>query len=243
MKMYENKWNVELLNKNENKKPVVAIGDVHGLTKWKDIVEEHEDCTIVFLGDYLDPYEYITREQQLANLSDIIGLKKERMDSVVLLLGNHDLHYFCEKALPGSRYDFQIEKDAEAMFCGNIELFQYAFQQGNFIFTHAGIQHSWFVNDFKGDLSKPIADQLNSPKPEQLDALFRLGRARGGRIGDIGGIFWADISELTDPLHGYTQIVGHNRVDDITERMGHHDNKIIFCDCLFKGKTVFLTQA
>lgn len=221
-------------------KSFVAIGDVHGLTKWRDIVEEHKESVIVFLGDYLDPYEYITREQQLANLSDIIGLKKERMDDVVLLLGNHDLHYFCEKAVPGSRYDFQIEKEAEALFLGNIELFSYAFQHGRFIFTHAGIQHSWFVDDFKGDLARPIAEQLNSPKAEQLDALFRLGRARGGRIGCTGGIFWADITELTDPLHGYTQIVGHNRVDDITERMGYNDNKIIFCDCLRKGKAFLL---
>ncbi len=144
-------------------KPIVAIGDVHGLEKWRSIVDEHEDCTIVFLGDYLDPYEYITRRQQLDNLRDIIELKKRRMDDVVLLLGNHDLHYFCDRALPGSRYDFQIERFAEAMFNANIELFQYAYQQGNRIFTHAGIQHSWFVDDFKGDLTQPIAHQLNNP--------------------------------------------------------------------------------
>lgn len=217
-------------------KPIVAIGDVHGLEKWRSIVDEHEDCTIVFLGDYLDPYEYITRRQQLDNLRDIIELKKRRMDDVVLLLGNHDLHYFCDRALPGSRYDFQIERFAEAMFNANIELFQYAYQQGNRIFTHAGIQHSWFVDDFKGDLTQPIAHQLYNPESVQFNAMLRLGHARGGRIGKIGGIFWADISELTDPLHGYTQIVGHNRVDDITERCGYNDNKIIFCDCLRNGK-------
>ena len=87
------------------------------------------------------------------------------------------------------------------------ELFQYAYQQGNRIFTHAGIQHSWFVDDFKGDLTQPIAHQLNNPESVQFNAMLRLGHARGGRIGKIGGIFWADISELTDPLHGYTQIV------------------------------------
>lgn len=228
--------NSEKICKDDTRKPVVAIGDIHGLTKWKEIVEEHEDCTIVFLGDYLDPYVYITRKEQLANLSEIIALKKAHMDSVVLLLGNHDLHYFNDRAVSGSRYDFQIEGKAREMFCDNLDLFQYAFQQDRLIFTHAGIQHRWFVDDFKGDLSMPIADQLNNPKEEQVNSLFRLGYARGGRRNNLGGVFWADIKELTDPLHGYTQIVGHNRVADITERKGDNDNTIIFCDCLRYGK-------
>ncbi|MCD8262709.1 MAG: hypothetical protein LUD15_15580 [Bacteroides sp.] len=41
--------------------PTIAIGDIHGLTTWKGIVEKHPDCKIVFLGDYLDPYENIPR--------------------------------------------------------------------------------------------------------------------------------------------------------------------------------------
>lgn len=54
-----------MLNKEEKMKPIVAIGDVHGLEKWRSIVDEHEDCTIVFLGDYLDPYEYILNSATL----------------------------------------------------------------------------------------------------------------------------------------------------------------------------------
>ena len=56
----------------------------------------------------------------------------------------------------------------------------------------------------------------------------------------IGGIFWADIEELTDPLHGFTQIVGHNRVKEITEYNGTHNNKIIFCDCLWNNNYLYL---
>ena len=50
-------------------KPLVAIGDIHGSTDWKAIVEKHPDCRIVFLGDYLDPIKYIPRKQLLQNLS------------------------------------------------------------------------------------------------------------------------------------------------------------------------------
>jgi hypothetical protein len=114
----------------------------------------------------------------------------------------------------------------------NIYLFQYAYQEENYIFTHAGIVHKWFTDDFKGDINKNIAEQLNKPSPKQIPALCRCGSARGGYSRDIGGIFWADISELQEPLQGYTQIVGHNRVEDIDDN-SINGGRIIFCDCLF----------
>ena len=47
------------MNNKTNTKPIVVIGDVHGLTCWKDIVKVHKDSMFVFLGDYCDPYEDI----------------------------------------------------------------------------------------------------------------------------------------------------------------------------------------
>ena len=64
-------------------KPLIAIGDIHGLEDWKAIVEKHPDCRIVFLGDYLDPIEYIPRKRLLQNLCEIILLKKKRPDDVI----------------------------------------------------------------------------------------------------------------------------------------------------------------
>ena len=122
------------------------------------------------------------------------------------------------------------------MFLDNRELFQYAYQVRNIIFTHAGISHPWFVNDFKGDIHGDIAAQLNAPDDRQVQALFQVGAVRGGDAGLMGGIFWADRSELNDPLHGFVQVVGHNRVDDVIEFAYADDNKIIFCDSLWNGK-------
>lgn len=64
-------------------KPIVAIGDVHGLEKWRSIVDEHEDCTIVFLGDYLDPYEYITRRYGAQNETYIEGWEKKTSNLLI----------------------------------------------------------------------------------------------------------------------------------------------------------------
>ena len=46
-----------LMPKNPIQKPIVVIGDVHGLTTWKDVVKNHRGSQFVFLGDYYDPYE------------------------------------------------------------------------------------------------------------------------------------------------------------------------------------------
>lgn len=213
-------------------KQTIAIGDVHGLTYWKEVVKDNPACRYVFLGDYLDPYQPISRKALIGNLKEIIQLKKKHPDDVVLLLGNHDLHYFTSDMETSSRFDFEIAKEASELFRGNIDLFQHAHQEANTVFSHAGIAHKWFTDDFKGDLHRNIADQLNNPKPEQIPALYCCGQCRGGDWGMIGGIFWADIKELCEPLQGYTQVVGHNRVEDVKERT-KDGGRIIFCDCLF----------
>ncbi len=225
-------------------KPTIAIGDVHGLDYWKVVVKEHPGKRIVFLGDYLDPYYYIPSSELIENLQHIIALKEERGDDVVLLLGNHDVHYFEEDAPMCTRYNRQIAHRAMRLFSDNRNLFTYAFQDGHMIFTHAGISQQWFVQDFGGKPNGNIADRLNHPLSDrQRQAIHRVGYRRGGWPGDMGGILWADIDELTDPLHGYTQVVGHNRVADVTTRQGTvPDTKIVFCDCLRNGKYFLIEE-
>lgn len=221
-------------------KPTIAIGDVHGLDLWRDVVEAHPECGVVFLGDYLDPYGYVHKGKLLDNLRAIMQLKRDRPEDVVLLLGNHDLHYFCDEACVGTRFDMEIAADASKLFLDNIHLFQYAFQDGEYLFTHAGVSQEWFDNDFCGDAARQIADQLNNPAADQVPALLRVGYARGGRACDTGGIFWADKSELEEHLYGFTQIVGHNRVAEVTEHTGPGGGKIVFCDCLHNGLYLYI---
>ena len=76
-------------------KQLLAIGDVHGRTFWKDAVEKHADNVdkIIFLGDYLDPYKWenITRKDAIRNFQEIIDYKSNNKDKVILLLGNHKI--------------------------------------------------------------------------------------------------------------------------------------------------------
>lgn len=211
-------------------KPTVAIGDIHGSTYWKEIVDENPDCQYVFLGDYLDPYQHMEDEDLARNFQHIMDFKKAKPDEVILLLGNHDLHYVTEDIPQSMRFNYAIADYIEDVFQENRNLFQYAYQEDNYIFVHAGISQRWFLDDFHGTLDENIATQLNNPRPDQRSALFQCGRTRGGEC-SVGGIFWADRRELVDPLQGYTQIVGHNRVPNITE-YSEGSGKIIFCDSM-----------
>ena len=73
---------------------LIALGDTHGRTLWKQIVEKNQDADkIVFIGDYFDTHDNVSVDQQIENFKDIIEFKKNNMEKVVLLLGNHDFHY------------------------------------------------------------------------------------------------------------------------------------------------------
>jgi hypothetical protein len=97
---------------------------------------------------------------QSNNLKTIIQLKIDNMDDVILLLGNHDMHYISLDVEPSTRFDYRIEADAHALFSDNMHLFTNAFQEGKRIFTHAGISKRWFLDDFGGSVKINIAEQL-----------------------------------------------------------------------------------
>ena len=75
---------------------------------------------------------------------------------------------------------------------------------------------------------------LNNPRPEQIPPLHQVGAARGGTLYAVGGIFWADISALNNPLQGYLQYAGHNRMNRISVHAGN-DSQITCCDCLYNN--------
>jgi metallophosphoesterase superfamily enzyme len=103
--------------------PTLILGDIHGSTFWKTAVAENPDCRYIFLGDYLDPYQPVSQQKLLQNLQEIIRFKKDKPDNVILLLGNHDLHYFTADILPSSRFDFALAEKASVVFRDNFHLF------------------------------------------------------------------------------------------------------------------------
>jgi hypothetical protein len=218
----------------------ISIGDIHGRTYWKEIDPSKYD-KIIFDGDYVDSF-YHTEQQIFENLREIIQLKKDHPDKVVLILGNHDLQYMWSYSEFGcSGYRGHMYDDLHDLFYENKDLFQVAFQIENYIWTHAGISKGWynfnreiieaFVDKFE---TKTLADTLNGiMQTKDNPILHQVGDYRGG-VYEYGGITWADRKEtMNGYLPGYHQIVGHTPILEIT-KFGDENGSIRYIDVLGK---------
>jgi len=222
---------------------------------------------IVFLGDYMDPYPQMVECNEVSNdkeddklsgedfynkyfkhnqpyaktvsvFRNIIKVKKEYPDKVILLLGNHDTHYLHDDIMPCSRFDMINANNISNIFRINKNLFQYAYQVGEHLFTHAGITEKW-TNYFlvtlekfglKYDLSN-LADTLNKMGDDRMGRkmLNATSVIRGGNSAHAGPT-WADKRETFDDyIEGLHQYVGHSKVDYIkTEKRPNRDGTITY---------------
>lgn len=129
---------------------IAIIPDVHGRLFWKDIISRKDEFEkIIFLGDYLDPYDFerVTKEQALDNFREILDFKKDNSDKVILLQGNHDVSYSLSRDCCNCRCDYENYNEIQKLFRDNFDLFElfYKFEQKDklFLFSHAGIADEW----------------------------------------------------------------------------------------------------
>lgn len=128
-------------------KKLIVIGDIHGNPLWKEIVKKHgtKNVLYIFVGDYFDSFIYNCLDQ-IHNFNEIIQFKKENIDNVILLIGNHDYQYFSE--IPDKGLTSGYQGDAKAYnitvcLIHNREYLQMAFSYENYLFTHAGLSPIW----------------------------------------------------------------------------------------------------
>lgn len=68
----------------------LVLGDIHGKSIWKDILNKECPDKVIFLGDYISTHGLESTEQQIINLDSILEYKMNNSDTVVLLRGNHE---------------------------------------------------------------------------------------------------------------------------------------------------------
>lgn len=229
-----------------------VIPDLHGKdrTWWGDAVKNalsEENHKVVFLGDYLDDWT-VPNVEMKENLIDIIQLKQDNQTRVILLIGNHELNYW----LPGhvnnpyscSGYRPDMHWDFHHILSGNKDLFQLAYQDKNYLWTHAGITTGWWEYDypFANKNLDIVAESLNNSLDKMEPSIFQVGYTRGG-FKDVGGPLWADKSETyKKPLKGLHQIVGHSKVDTVKTFTKDSDTSITYCDCLDKNNEFYTIE-
>lgn len=221
---------------------MIIIPDVHGRTFWKEAIESIKEGDtlkdiVIFLGDYLDPYGYegISVEDAIANFEEIIDLKKQYPNNIILLLGNHDCGYIwpivCE-----ARRSREYYNDINNMFESNMNLFDLSFvyttEKKKYLFSHAGIHKVWFdkfVKDIKAEIinydyiSNIINNTLHNNYYHDMlrHELAEYSSYRGWLGGEYGSCVWADIREWSSKWKnyeynrsmGYYQIFGHTQLE------------------------------
>lgn len=140
----------------------LVIPDIHGRTFWKEALERFpkesfQNLSIIFLGDYLDPYEFegINKIDTINNFKEIIERAKE--DSRIhLLIGNHDMHYWYNASYK-VRFDRIHCGKIKDIFLQNFQLFNIAYEEEinsqRYLYTHAGMTSFWLNHlKFIGDI-------------------------------------------------------------------------------------------
>lgn len=236
----------------------VYIGDIHGLTVWKDIVKKHSDAdNIIFIGDYFDSFD-INGLDQLHNAKEIVEFKKsQELDpnkKVYLLIGNHDHHYLpgtSERGLT-SGYQPVMAFQFEDFFRENKDMFQMAVIIGDKLCTHAGVSDK-YITDFgywtydKHKDESNVADWLNDLfkyKPNSF--LFSAGYDKnntGFGSDGYGDDEWQcpiwirpkslqRVNKKTDLKKMFIQIVGHTLQSSIDIKGKTTGGKYYYIDTL-----------
>ena len=136
----------------------IFLGDTHGRSLWKDIIAKESPDRVVFIGDYFDSFD-IKGTEQMFNFKEIIAFKESNQCEVILLIGNHDYHYY-----PGgetySVYQHGAAPAIKQLLEENKHHMQMCYQLDNILCSHAGIGHNWLVEQEKYE-SGSIADFVN----------------------------------------------------------------------------------
>ncbi|MFM7016148.1 MAG: metallophosphoesterase [Bacteroidota bacterium] len=192
----------------------ISIGDIHGRDNWKSIDMEQYD-KVIFLGDYVDGREELN---ELENLEQIIDLKLNHPEKVVLLVGNHDLQYHWYSSKKLRVYKERNALDYQRLFKEYEKHFQLSYFAHDHFWVHGGITTRWIHfmqvqgHNFSDYTQENLSKHLNILFNQGCKELFSVGKARGGY--DVGGPFWADISEMSVSAAPFHQVVGHNKTEN-----------------------------
>ncbi len=220
----------------------IVIGDIHGRTIWKDIIEKEKDADkIIFVGDYFDSFDIGTKKE-VKNFKEILSFKKENSDKVILLFGNHDYHYLPEVYEVGehySRFRPQIYKQVGRRIKTGVlsGTFKMCYVYKDILISHAGVTKTWCEN-VNVDIDN-LEESINSTFKENVRRfkfyMFDTSN-ESTRISDPYGddkyqspIWVRPFSLVSDKLEGFRQVVGHTRTK--TQGSNHYEG-VYFVDCL-----------
>ena len=193
----------------ENRYNILTLGDIHGRSKWKEIIFggeteffmwkqavvegylEYEDRysfhdfdKIIFVGDYVDSFD-VDNMTILENLEDIVLFAKTYPELVVLLLGNHDIQYIVTNECC-SGYRAEMRADLNRIFNDNKSLFKIAFLDEFDTGNHV-IKTLWTHAGITHGWHTELLRDVNSPRYRHTD--FFIG-SESWKIDKLLNVAW-----------------------------------------------------
>jgi len=200
----------------------IFIGDIHGYDTWKSIILKTNPDRVVFIGDYFDSRNpEKTAAVQMLNMQEIIDFKKTGVVEVILLIGNHDYHYFPEIGYNGtSGYQSRASTAIGHLLNENREHFQMAYLLDNVLCTHAGVSHNWLIDQMNYNPEDNIVNFINDiwkykPQSFQFNGYDPYGDSKTQTPIWIRPYSLMSGNKDTFLKEQYIQIVGHTTVDTI----------------------------
>lgn len=202
----------------------LVLGDIHGHSAWKSIVNNEEYDNVVFLGDYLDAFRVIP-EDIADNLLDIIKFKEKMGDKCRLCYGNHDHSYWNSERCSGYNWHgrYLYMPLLEDMFKeGMIDLI---YIQDDIIFSHAGVSDYWLKKVTMLDDVREV--NFDSVLLDSLNWNMLTGYDGYGNTISQSPIWIRPQSLLKSKVDGYRQIVGHTNMRTPVEEQGLYFNDLL----------------
>ena len=211
---------------------IIAIGDTHGRSKWKEIVKNDAD-KIIFIGDYFDAKDGgYSANRQIENFKEIVEFKRSNPNKVIMLIGNHDFHYLTGVNEEYSSFQWSYRKDINDALQPIVDegLIQMCYQEGRYFFSHAGVTNTWCRNS-DIDLSNLQESVNNLFKTDITKFKFTMGANLSFGGNDITQPpIWVRPQSLSiDMVDGIICVVGHTQVKELSIL---DSANLILIDCL-----------
>ncbi len=209
----------------------LILGDIHGRTIWQDIITKENPDKIIFLGDYVSTHDDITSEQQCSNLEDILNYKKDNIDKVILLRGNHDDQHLGYYWAQCSGFDKKVSEYLISVKNTFLDLTKWVHIENNVVYSHAGISKVWLNNVAKID----DVTKINDLEPSEIFGFWPDSPLDYSGYSTTQPPTWIRPSSLaTCNITDYDQVVGHTPVFKIVNIYKECKGKrnIWLCDSL-----------
>ncbi len=189
----------------------IVLGDIHGRTVWKDILDKEKPDRVVFLGDYVSSHEGIRDRQQINNLLEILEQKEENPERFILLRGNHDMQHLGYYWAECSGVVYEVKKlmsntEFRERFLADTQwIYELEAEKQKIVCSHAGISQKWM-----DDCKISTVGEINGMKPSERFAFTPDTPWDYNGDSVTQPCTWIRPPALkASAIAGYTQIVGH----------------------------------